>query len=116
MAYSDRDRKKEDNKPGWAKSNGWRGAPKVDNSLSPEEQNAYGVKVPQGHFYSYPDKAGDWRIDRKTVLGEGIKEVLPSVVTMPYAYQNEAHEHVNFLNKQMLTHGEVKKWSMYSNG
>ena len=109
MVYSNRDRR-----PGWSKSNGWRGTPKVDNNLSPEEKNAYGSKVPQGHFYSYPDKAGDWRIDRKTVLGEGRLPEIPSVVYMPYDQQHQAQSHVSFLNKQMEEHGKVLEWSQWA--
>lgn len=116
MAYSDRDRKKQDRKPGWAKNNGRRIKEQVDTAPDPAVLMKHSSGVPQGHFYAYPDTAGEWRINKKTTIGEGIKEVLPSVVTMPYSYQNEAHEHVNFLNEQMLTHGEIKKWSVYSNG
>ena len=107
MAYSDKDRR-----PNWAKSrNKFRVREYVDTTPDPKTVQKFGTNVPQGHFFVVPETNGEYRIHRKTILGEGIKPEIPSNVTLPYERHHEAFAHATMLNEQMIQHGEVKKWN-----
>jgi hypothetical protein len=67
--------------------------------------------VPGGHFFVVPETNGEYRIHRRTVLGQRDKTEIPANVTQPYERHHEALAHANMLNEQMLEFGEVRKWS-----
>lgn len=107
MVYSNRDRR-----PTWAKSrNKFRVREYADTTPDPKTVQKFGNDVPQGHFFVVPETNGEYRIHRKTILGEGIKPEIPSNVTLPYELHHEASAHATMLNAQLIEHGEVKKWS-----
>jgi len=58
-----------------------------------------------------PETNGEYRIHRKTILGEGKKPEIPTNVTLPYERHHEALAHANMLNEQMVQYGEIRKWS-----
>lgn len=107
MVYSNRDRR-----PNWAKSrNKFRVREYVDTAPEPKTIQKFGDGVPGGHFFVVPETNGEYRIHRKTILGEGILPKIPFNVTLPYELHHEASSHATMLNDQIIKYGEVKNWS-----